>query len=108
MKFQLGLTIAAALASATPLTTPKSSLVARAATLKDGWVQVTTPPAGSTAECIVPSECDYSHLTMNDVLNGVCKPVAFIFARATSELGNMVRFSPGYCTVLRIEDWHKY
>ncbi|KAG9584463.1 cutinase-domain-containing protein, partial [Aureobasidium melanogenum] len=30
-----------------------------------------------------------SSLTSNDVINGVCKPVTYIFARGTTELGNM-------------------
>jgi hypothetical protein len=77
---------------------PPASGSANAA-MKNGWEHVAKAPAGMGAEpCLQPEDCDYSHLTMNQLVDGSCKMVTFIFARATTELGNMV------CRSLKVQD----
>jgi hypothetical protein len=104
MKVQLAFALTVAMAAAGPLEMrqakgkPKGGAGAAGAApstsggaMKDGWEPVRKAPAGMGSEpCLAVEDCDYSHLTMTQLETGPCKMATWIFARATTELGNMV------------------
>ncbi|KEQ70521.1 cutinase, partial [Aureobasidium namibiae CBS 147.97] len=48
-----------------------------------------TTPFTTSFPTLVFSRLGLGSSTKNDVINGVCKPVTYIFARGTTEIGNM-------------------